>query len=118
MLCGLTINQDSGIKQEETMSNSETLQAEILKAISHPNRILIIDLLRAGPLSVLEISCGIGGKQSNTSRHLITMQHGGILSQQKDGPRVLYSIKYIEVFDIIDLAGRIMAHRITDYRGS
>jgi ArsR family transcriptional regulator len=88
-------------------------RAEILKALGQPTRMKIIDFLRDGERCVCEIFPAIGEEQSNTSRHLNMLLNSGILARRKDGIKIYYAVKHPEVFEIVDLATRIMTHDIT-----
>jgi len=84
--------------------------AEVLKAIAQPTRLKIIELLQDGEHCVCEIFPAIGHEQSNTSRHLQTMLKSGILQQRKDGLKIYYSLRHLEVLEMVRLAERIAAH--------
>ncbi len=88
-------------------------RAEILKALAQPTRLKILDFLRDGERCVCEIFPAIGEEQSNTSRHLNMMLSAGILSRRKDGLKIFYAIKHLEVLEIVALADRIMTHETT-----
>jgi len=83
-------------------------ETEILKAMAQETRLRILDLLRRGERCVCEIYPAIGEEQSNVSRHLNLMEKAGILSRRKEGLKIIYSVKYPEVFDILGLAETIL----------
>jgi ArsR family transcriptional regulator len=95
------------------MSPLYSSQADILKALGQPTRLKIIDFLRDGERCVCEIFPAIGEEQSNTSRHLSTLQAAGILTRRKDGLKIYYAIKHPEVLQVIELARQIMVQEIT-----
>jgi len=95
------------------MSPLYSSQADILKALGQPTRLKIIDFLRDGERCVCEIFPAIGEEQSNTSRHLSTLQAAGILNRRKDGLKIYYAIKHPEVLQVIELAHQIMVQEIT-----
>lgn len=68
------------------MSGKEVYQlhAETCKALSHPLRIEVIDLLRDGELCFSDILEQTGGLKSNLSQHLSIMVESGILRVRKD----------------------------------
>jgi len=68
-------------------------KADILKALAHPFRIMILERLAGGEMTVGQIVAGIGAKEANTSRHLAVMRSAGLLSARKDGLNVFYSVK-------------------------
>ena len=98
------------------MNDINTLRADILKALAQPTRLKIIDFLRDGQRCVCEIFPAIGEEQSNTSRHLNMMLASGILSRRKDGLKIFYAIKHMEVLQIVDFANRIMTHEFSGLR--
>ncbi len=96
--------------------------AEILKAISQPTRLKIIELLRDGEHCVCEIFPAIGHEQSNTSRHLQMMLKSGILQQRKEGLKIFYSVRHPEVLEMVRMAeliaGREAAMRADAFAGT
>ena len=71
-------------------------------------RIRILELLRGGERCVCKIFPAIEQEQSNVSRHLSLMQKAGILSRRKEGLKIFYSVRHLEVFAILDLAGDLL----------
>ena len=84
------------------------LRAEILKALALPTRLKILEFLREGEKCVCEIYPAVNGEQSNISKHLSIMQKANLLTSRKDGIRVLFSVKYREVFDIMDMVNNLL----------
>ncbi len=77
--------------------------AFVLKTIAHPMRIGIIELLtKSSKLSVTEICTALGSEQSLTSHHLSNMKFKGILSSERKGKNIYYSLKLLEVIKIIN----------------
>jgi DNA-binding transcriptional ArsR family regulator len=75
--------------------NSEKLEraAYVLKAVAHPTRINIIDLLdQQKELSVTEISELLDCEQSLLSHHLTNMRAKGILLVRREGKNMYYSL--------------------------
>lgn len=76
--------------------------ASILKTIAHPTRLAIIETLQHHPrLKVSEICEVVKCEQSLLSHHLNIMRLKGILQAQKEGQNVFYSLKEIQVTQII-----------------
>ena len=68
-------------------------QAEIIKAIGHPLRIAVVHFLETGPQCVCDIAEYVNSERSNVSKHLSIMVKAGILSYQKNGLKVIYTLK-------------------------
>jgi ArsR family transcriptional regulator len=77
-------------------------QAVVTRALAHPLRIAILNLLRQAPCCVQEIAGQVGGKQSNISRHLGILVSAGILDYEKKGLRVVYTLKTQCVLRFLD----------------
>ncbi len=80
------------------------VQAEFMKALAHPTRLQILEILRSGEKCVCEIVPELGLEQPNVSRHLSVLKREGILQSRKDGLRVIYWAASPQVHEIIDHA--------------
>lgn len=75
--------------------------AEVLKAVAHPIRLQIVDLLQIGEMCVGDIVEALGGKQAITSQQLNMMKDKGVLSRRRDGARVYYRIENKNVIKLL-----------------
>ncbi len=69
------------------------LKAQVLKAMAHPLRLAIMDLLADGEVCVCHIADAVEAERSNVSRHLAKMEQAGIITSQKRGLMVFYSLR-------------------------
>lgn len=84
--------------------------AYVLKAVAHPVRISIIDLLdQSERLTVTELQQVLGIEQSLLSHHLTNMRDKGLLSTQRDGKNVYYSLADRTIIGIIECINRCQA---------
>lgn len=86
------------------------LQAEILRALAHPIRLAILELLRPGEVCVCDIATSIGAERSNVSRHLAVMSRAGVLQTRKEGLKVFYSLRTPCLLEMIACATRAVEH--------
>ncbi|MHC4528370.1 MAG: ArsR/SmtB family transcription factor [Planctomycetota bacterium] len=75
--------------------------AEVLKAVAHPARLRVIELLEGGEKCVGEIVEALGEKQAITSQHLNLMRDKGILSRRREGANVYYRIENKNVIKLL-----------------
>lgn len=94
------------------------LVANIFKALSHPTRLQIVRLLQEKPMCVCDILPLLDSEQSNTSQHLSVLRNQGIVESKKDGLMVIYRIKNTEVYQMIDLAERLLITQIEETKKS
>ncbi len=86
----------------------ENILSEIFYALSHPNRIKILKILRENNnLCGCEMLTLVDMEQSNLSRHLNSLVRSGILKSWRKGVRVFYDVTDEKIFEIIDLAEQI-----------
>jgi len=79
-----------------------TMAAECLKALAHPHRLQIVQLLLSGEqYSVNEIAEFCELTQPTTSDHLRLMHRCGFLRSQRDGRAVFYEIAEPHLQDIM-----------------
>jgi ArsR family transcriptional regulator len=68
------------------------LIAERFRALSEPTRIKLLDRLRKGEATVLELTAAVGTTQQNVSKHLVLLQRAGIVGRRKEGNFAYYRI--------------------------
>ncbi len=69
------------------------MRADILKALAHPVRVLLVDELSRGDRCVNDLMAIAGVDQSNVSRHLAQLKQAGIISERRDGARVMHHLQ-------------------------
>ncbi|MFH1453942.1 MAG: metalloregulator ArsR/SmtB family transcription factor [Armatimonadota bacterium] len=80
-------------------------RAKILKAIAHPARLKIIDILKKGEMCVCNIQEKIGYKMPTISRHLSVMENAGLIKGRRKGNWIYYRLLtpcVVETFLCID----------------
>jgi ArsR family transcriptional regulator len=70
-----------------------TARAEIIKALAHPSRLLIVEELGAGERCVRDLTDLVGADISTVSRHLSVLRHAGLVATEKRGTQVFYRLR-------------------------
>lgn len=79
------------------------MAASKLRAIAHPMRIAVIDLLNEkGKLSVTEIYSFLDIEQAAASHHLNILKNKGVLASRRVGKKIFYSLKSVTLTEIIE----------------
>ncbi len=89
-------------------------RAEIMKALSHPTRLFIIDRLAKNEECVCELTNLIGSDQSTVSKHISILKHAGIIGDQKRGTSVFYRLKMPCVLNYFSCIDQVMRMRIEE----
>lgn len=79
-----------------------TLIAERFRALSEPTRIKLLDRLRVGEATVLDLTEAIGTSQQNVSKHLGVLHRAGIVARRKQGNFVHYAIADAGIVGLCD----------------
>jgi ArsR family transcriptional regulator len=90
--------------------------AKLFKALMHPGRLAILDVLRDGEQCVCHMEAVLGCRQAYISQHLAVLREAGIVEDRRDGWNIFYRVVKPEVFDLIDQAGRLMGQARVDTR--
>jgi DNA-binding transcriptional ArsR family regulator len=78
------------------------LIAERFRALSEPTRIMLLDRLREGEATVLDLTEAVGTTQQNVSKHLGVLQRAGIVRRRKAGNYSYYSVADAGVFELCE----------------
>ena len=82
------------------------IRAKIIKAMSHPVRLMAIDALKTGEHSFSEMFDLFKLDKSTVSKHLLVLKEAGIVSSRKDGIDMIYRL---EVPCVLDFFGCVTA---------
>lgn len=92
------------------MSNMTKELSELFKALAHPRRLAILQLLQDRELCVCDIEAALNLRQAYVSQQLSILREAGLVCYTKDGWNVYYRIARPEVYDLLDLAAYIHTH--------
>ncbi|MDK2919225.1 MAG: hypothetical protein PWQ37_1958 [Candidatus Petromonas sp.] len=85
------------------------LSSAFFKSLAHPTRLQILELLKdKDELCVCHIYEDLGLEQSNVSQHLKILKEQNLLRSRKDGLKVMYSVKFPEIFQVLDIVKQIL----------
>lgn len=80
-------------------------KSKIFKALGHPTRLFIVEELARGERCVHDLTEMIGADISTVSRHLSVLKNARIISDDKRGAQVFYSLAVpcvINFFSCVD----------------
>lgn len=91
------------------------LHAELLRAIAHPRRLEIIQLLRDQELPVSDIHTMLDLPQANISQHLMILRDEDIVKTRREGKQIIYSVTNKNIIAASDLLREVLIDR---YKGT
>ena len=90
----------------------QAFKAEFFKALAHPIRIRILEILRAQEYSVQELQARLNLDQSTVSQQLAVLRSKHVVIARKEGTAVRYKVRDALVGDLLDVARRIFNNQL------
>ena len=91
-------------------------RAQIIKAMAHPSRLIIIDTLADGEKCVCELQEIVGSDMSTVSKHLSVLKSGGIVSSRKEGLQVYYRLRVPCIMSFFGCVDAVMREDVSRQR--
>ena len=95
----------------------QVFKAQFFRALAHPARIRMLEILVRGRRTVQELQEELGLDQPIVSQQLAVLRNQGIVSAQKEGLSVRYALRDPLVADLLDVARRIFDNRLDNSPG-
>jgi DNA-binding transcriptional ArsR family regulator len=89
------------------------LKAELFKALAHPARIRILEVLTSGERSVSDMQPLVGIEASHLSQQLGVLRRSGLVLNRKDGASVIYSLRDPQTAELLAIAKRILINSLS-----
>ena len=98
------------------LTNYQT-QSNFFKALNHPVRLAILDVLRLDEACVCHLEAVLGQRQAYISQQLAVLREADIIHDRRDGWNIYYRVKDPKIFDLID-ASRQFLFKTKEYERS
>jgi DNA-binding transcriptional ArsR family regulator len=94
------------------------LKAEVFKAMGHPLRLGVIEFLKNGEKCVCDVVDHLGTGMSNISKHLSILKKAGIVTDRREGLRIMYSLTMPCALDFVKCVENTVIKRLEDQRSA
>lgn len=95
-------------------SNIQQFKAEFFKALAHPMRIRILELLSEGEKNVNELQAILGSEGSAVSQQLAVLRGKNVVTSVKEGTTVIYSLRDPLIKDLLGVAKQIFDNHLVN----
>ena len=92
------------------------VKADLFRALAHPARIRVLEVLSDGPHSVGELQPMVGIESSHLSQQLAVLRRAGLVATDKHGSTVTYSLADPELSVLLASARRLLINRLSESR--
>jgi len=95
-------------------SELQALKADLFRALGHPARIRILELLSARAHTVQELQDALELDQPAVSQHLAALRARQLVTSRKDGTLAYYALRSRLVAELLRVAREFLSHRLTE----
>lgn len=112
-------SRPQGRKAGELMTTSQlqTFKAQFFRALAHPIRIKILEILVRGGRTVQELQEALTLDQPIVSQQLAVLRNQNIVSTHKEGLSVRYTLRDPLIGELLEVARRIFNNHLVSTRG-
>ncbi len=93
------------------------IKADLFKALGHPARIRILEVLSGGESSVGEMGPSVGIDGPHLSQQLGVLRRAGVVTTRKDGASVIYSLADPLVSELLAVAKQLLISSLASNEG-
>ncbi len=86
-------------------------QARLFKALMHPARLEILDVLRDGEECVCHMEAVLGYRQAYISQQLMVLRDAQLVEDRRDGWNIFYRVIKPEIYKVLDAARELLGER-------
>ena len=94
----------------------QAFKARFFKALAHPTRIRILEILVQGGRTVYELQEALTLEQATVSQQLAVLRNQGIVNAEKEGLAVRYTLRDPLIGDLLEVARRIFNNHFVSTR--
>jgi DNA-binding transcriptional ArsR family regulator len=91
----------------------QLFKAEFFKALAHPIRVRLLEVLRHGERSVQELQTALDLDQSTVSQQLAVLRAKSVVVARKEGTTVRYAVRDGRVGQLLDVARALFNAQLT-----
>jgi DNA-binding transcriptional ArsR family regulator len=92
------------------------LKAEFFKALGHPLRIRVLELLSEGEQSVSDLLQEVDAEQPHLSQQLGLLRRAGFVVARREGSSVVYSLADPRIAELLTVSRQILLDMLTATR--
>ena len=93
------------------------IKADLFKALAHPGRVRILEVLRDGDRTVAELIPAVGLESSHLSQQLAVLRRAHVVTAERSGSSVSYSIADPAIVELLAAARSFLINSLSVSRG-
>jgi ArsR family transcriptional regulator len=89
-------------------------KADLFKALAHPGRVRILELLAEGERSIGELATGTGMELSHLSQQVTVLRRAGVVDSRRVKNAVICSLRDPQTTELLAVARRMLTRTLRD----
>ena len=111
------MRKSSSTVADAAAGDLQAFKAAFFKALAHPVRIRILELLVQGEMNVQQLQEAIGVEQPVVSQQLAVLRSNDIVAARKEGVTVRYSLRDALIAQLLGTARQIFNNHLVSRQG-
>ena len=92
------------------------IKAELFRALAHPARVRVVELLVAGERPVSELLAATGLEASHLSQHLGVLRRAGVVVARRRGNAMVYRLSHLSLAGLLSAARTFLMATLSSTR--
>jgi ArsR family transcriptional regulator len=105
------LSSDMPDEDMDRMAANATEAANLLKALGHEGRLMILCHLATGEKSVTELEQLLSSRQAAVSQQLARLRHEGLVRPRREGKTIFYALSDERAREVMELVYRLYCAR-------
>jgi DNA-binding transcriptional ArsR family regulator len=89
-------------------------KADLFKALAHPGRVRILELLAEGECTIGELAAGTGMELSHLSQQVTVLRRAGVVDSRRVKSTVICSLRDPQTAELLAVARRMLTRTLRD----
>ncbi len=90
------------------------IKAELFRALSHPARVRVLEVLSDAEQSVGDLAQIVGLEQSHLSQQLAVLRRAALVTSRKEGSTVFYAVRDDGIVELLAAAKRLLISSLSE----
>ena len=96
----------------EMSSSKNQTKASIIKALAHPVRLALVEVLGRGEKCVCELVEAVDAERTSVSKHLAILKNAGIISDRRKGVSIFYRLEVPCILRFLDCIDAVVESNV------
>jgi DNA-binding transcriptional ArsR family regulator len=89
-------------------------KADLFKALGHPGRVRVLELLAEGECTIGELAAGTGMELSHLSQQVTVLRRAGVVDSRRVKNTVVCSLRDQQTAELLAVARRMLTHTLRE----